>query len=45
MAAGKTSTDILVEFPDFTSEKIAACLDYARGKLLVAEVNRIRMRE
>jgi uncharacterized protein (DUF433 family) len=45
LAAGKTSTDILVEFPDFTSEQIAACLDYARGKLLVVEVNRIRMRE
>jgi uncharacterized protein (DUF433 family) len=31
LAAGKTSTDILTEFPDLTSEQIAACLDYARG--------------
>ncbi|HET7108279.1 MAG TPA: DUF433 domain-containing protein [Candidatus Acidoferrum sp.] len=30
LAAGKTSTDILAEFPDLTSEQIAACLDYAR---------------
>jgi uncharacterized protein (DUF433 family) len=30
LAAGKTSADILAEFPDRTSEQIAACLDYAR---------------
>ena len=30
LAAGKTSTDILAEFPDLTGEQIAACLDYAR---------------
>lgn len=30
LAAGKTSTDILSEFPDLTNEQIAACLDYAR---------------
>jgi len=30
LAAGKTSADILADFPDLTSEHIAACLDYAR---------------
>jgi len=30
LAAGKTAADILAEFPDLTSEQIAACLDYAR---------------
>ena len=30
LAAGKTSADIVAEFPDLTSEQIAACLDYAR---------------
>lgn len=30
LAAGKTSAEILVEFPDLTIEQIAACLDYAR---------------
>jgi uncharacterized protein (DUF433 family) len=30
LAAGKTSADILAEFPDLKSEQIAACLDYAR---------------
>jgi uncharacterized protein (DUF433 family) len=30
LAAGKTSADILAEFPALTSEQIAACLDYAR---------------
>lgn len=30
LAAGKTSADILAEFPDLTPEQIAACLDYAR---------------
>ena len=30
LAAGKTSADILAEFPDLTKEQIAACLDYAR---------------
>jgi uncharacterized protein (DUF433 family) len=29
-AAGKTSAEILAEFPDLTHEQIAACLDYAR---------------
>ncbi len=27
LAADKTSADILVEFPDLTTEQIAACLD------------------
>ena len=30
LAAGKTSADILAEFPDLNSEQIVACLDYAR---------------
>jgi uncharacterized protein (DUF433 family) len=30
LTAGKTSADILAEFPDLTAEQIAACLDYAR---------------
>jgi uncharacterized protein (DUF433 family) len=30
LAAGKTATEILAEFPDLTHEQIAACLDYAR---------------
>jgi uncharacterized protein (DUF433 family) len=30
LAAGKTSADILAEFPDLISNQIAACLDYAR---------------
>jgi uncharacterized protein (DUF433 family) len=30
LAAGKTSAEILAEFPDLTSEQISACLDYAR---------------
>jgi uncharacterized protein (DUF433 family) len=30
LAAGKASAEILAEFPDPTSEQIAACLDYAR---------------
>ena len=30
LAAGKTSAEILAEFPDLTIEQIAACLDYAR---------------
>lgn len=30
LAAGKTSADILAEFPDLNSEQIAASLDYAR---------------
>ena len=30
LAAGKTSADILAEFPDLTSEQVGACLDYAR---------------
>ncbi len=30
LAAGKSSEDIIAEFPDLTREQIAACLDYAR---------------
>jgi uncharacterized protein (DUF433 family) len=30
LAAGKSSAEIVAEFPDLTSEQIAACLDYAR---------------
>ena len=30
LAAGKTSAEILAEFPDLRGEQIAACLDYAR---------------
>lgn len=30
LAAGKSPADILTEFPDLTTEQIAACLDYAR---------------
>ena len=30
LAAGKTSDEIVAEFPDLTREQIAACLDYAR---------------
>ena len=30
LAAGKTSEEIIGEFPDITKEQIAACLDYAR---------------
>ncbi len=30
LAAGRTSADILAEYPDLTNEQIAACLDYAR---------------
>jgi uncharacterized protein (DUF433 family) len=30
LAAGKTYDEIISEFPDLTSEDIAACLDYAR---------------
>lgn len=30
LAAGKNTADILAEFPDLTTEQIAACLDYAR---------------
>ena len=30
LATGKTSADIVAEFPDLTNERIAACLDYAR---------------
>ncbi len=29
-AAGKTSEEIIVEFPDLAKEQISACLDYAR---------------
>ena len=29
-AAGHTTEDIIVEFPDLTKEQIMACLDYAR---------------
>jgi uncharacterized protein (DUF433 family) len=30
LAAGKSSADIVAEFPDLSGEQIAACLDYAR---------------
>jgi len=30
LAAGRTFEEITAEFPDLTSERIAACLDYAR---------------
>ncbi len=30
LAAGKSSEDIIAEFPDLTREQIAASLDYAR---------------
>ena len=30
LAAGKSSEDIIREFPDLTNEQIAACLDSAR---------------
>jgi len=29
-AAGKTSEEIIEEFPDLAKEQISACLDYAR---------------
>ncbi len=30
LAAGNTVEEIIEEFPDITTEQIAACLDYAR---------------
>ena len=33
LAAGQTPQQIVAEFPDLTSEQIAACLDYARGRI------------
>lgn len=30
LASGKTTGEIISEFPDLTKEQIAACLDYAR---------------
>jgi uncharacterized protein (DUF433 family) len=30
LAAGKTTEQIIAEFPDLTGDQIAACLDYAR---------------
>jgi len=30
LAAGKTSEEIIEDFPDLENEQIAACLDYAR---------------
>ena len=30
LAEGKSSSDIITEFPDLTPEQIYACLDYAR---------------
>ena len=30
LAAGKTTDEILTEFPELTRDQIAACLDYAR---------------
>jgi uncharacterized protein (DUF433 family) len=31
LAAGKTTQEIIEEFPDLTAEQIAACFDYARA--------------
>jgi uncharacterized protein (DUF433 family) len=31
MAAGQTPQDIIAEYPDLTTDQIAACLDYARA--------------
>ena len=31
LAAGKTTEDIIAEFPGLTREHISACLDYARN--------------
>ena len=31
MAAGQTQQDIIAEYPDLTTDQIAACLDYARA--------------
>ena len=33
LAAGQTPQQIVAEFPDLTHEQIAACLDYARGRI------------
>jgi len=30
LAAGKTTKDIIKEFPDLTKEQVTACLEYAR---------------
>jgi uncharacterized protein (DUF433 family) len=30
LAAGKSTQEIKMEFPDLTEEQVAACLDYAR---------------
>ena len=30
LAAGRTTEEIIAEFPDLTREHITACLDYAR---------------
>jgi uncharacterized protein (DUF433 family) len=30
LAAGRTTEEIIKEFPDLTREQVAACLDYAR---------------
>lgn len=30
LAAGSTINEIIKEFPDITTEQVAACLDYAR---------------
>lgn len=30
LASGKTPQQVIAEFPDLTTEQIAACLDYAR---------------
>lgn len=30
LASGKTTQEIIKEFPDLTNEHISACLDYAR---------------
>ena len=33
LAAGHTPQQVIAEFPDLTPEQIAACLDYARGRI------------
>ena len=30
LAAGKSTEEVIAEFPELTSDRVAACLDYAR---------------
>lgn len=30
LAAGRTASEVMSEFPDLTADQISACLDYAR---------------